>query len=70
MLVTVVSETSHRTAVSFAKLLRKWRGTRFQKEAAALLGVELRTYVSWEQGVHEPRNVCRRCLLELIEQKR
>ena len=34
----------------FAAALKKWRGSRTQKEAAALLQVPLRTFQGWESG--------------------
>lgn len=41
-------------ASEFAVTIRNWRGRLYQKEAAAILGVSLRAYQSWEQGEHQP----------------
>jgi DNA-binding XRE family transcriptional regulator len=34
----------------FARLLKKWRGKKLQKEAADVIGVNLRTYQGYESG--------------------
>lgn len=34
----------------FKEKLKKWRGSRPQKQAASLLDVPRRTYEGWEQG--------------------
>lgn len=41
----------------FASRLRKWRGKRYQKNAAQVLGVELQTYRNWEYGLSKPSSV-------------
>lgn len=54
-------------AQEFAKKLKSWRGRRYQKEAADVLRVPLRTYQSWEAGVNEPANVCKQCIGQIME---
>ena len=41
---------SRKAKKEFAAKLKKWRGSRLQKEAAELLQVPLRTYQGWEEG--------------------
>jgi len=50
--------------MQFSKRLRKWRWKRLQKEAAFDLGIPLRTFQSWEQGVRAPSK------LSLVEVER
>ena len=50
--------------MNFAKKLRKWRKKRVQKQAASDLGVPLRTFQSWEEGIRAPSK------LALIEVER
>ena len=45
---------------SFAERLRAWRDGRYQKEAAALLEVPIRTYQTWEQGACVPTEYVQR----------
>lgn len=49
------------TEIAFKRRLKSWRGKLLQKEAASLLGVNLRTYERWESGA-EPRGFVRKLL--------
>lgn len=49
-----------------SKLIRKWRGKRLQKEAADALGISVRTYQNWEEGVSVPSKWCCKCLTKRI----
>lgn len=49
--------------------LRKWRGHRRQKEAASALGVSVRTYQNWENGVNAPAKVCGNCLRKKMKEQ-
>lgn len=48
--------------LSVPELLKKWRGARLQKEAASMLGVSVRTYQNWENGVNKPTDFCVECI--------
>lgn len=43
----------------FKDRLKKWRGKKYQKEAADLLGVPLPTYRKWECGKRTPNKFVR-----------
>jgi transcriptional regulator with XRE-family HTH domain len=43
--------------MSFSERLRKWRGKRRQKEAAADLDVTLAAYRKWEYGKRTPKKI-------------
>jgi DNA-binding transcriptional regulator YiaG len=58
--------TPYMDAVTFAELLRRWRGEREQSEAAAALGVSLRTYQNWEQSHRTPRGLALESVLSRI----
>jgi len=48
--------------VEFAELLKKWRGTRYQKEAAEILGVPIQTLRKWEYGKRTPKKITQEAL--------
>jgi DNA-binding transcriptional regulator YiaG len=52
--------------VSVTDILKKWRGSRLQKEAASILGVSVRTYQNWENGVNVPTHFCVECIKEKV----
>lgn len=54
---------------SFSKRLRKWRGKRYQKEAAAALNVELQTYRNWEYGRNVPVHLALREVERILDGK-
>lgn len=41
----------------FKDLLKQWRGSRLQKEAADLLDIPLGTYRKWEYGKRTPTKI-------------
>ena len=47
-------------------ILRKWRGKKLQKEVASILGVSVRTYQNWENGVSVPTDFCIDCIKKKI----
>lgn len=59
----------------FSQRLQQWRGVaggdnrgRFtQREAADYLGVSLRTYQKWEQGIRTPYGIALNTILSLID---
>ena len=46
--------------MSFAEDLKKWRGTRCQKQVCDFFGVKLETFRAWEQGVNLPSDLARK----------
>lgn len=40
--------------MKFKEELKKWRGERLQSQASKDLGVGVKTYQSWEQGIRVP----------------
>jgi len=46
----------------FKNLLRNWRGKRYQKEAAILLGVPVQTLRKWEYGKRTPTKITQEAL--------
>ncbi len=52
---------------SLPKRLVAARGERTQAKFAALLGVELRTLRSWEQGSRRPRDLAAKHLEQLLQ---
>jgi DNA-binding XRE family transcriptional regulator len=53
----------------FAARLRRWRGDLRQKEAAAIIGVHLRTYQFWEAGIHAPaKEACVKCIEAIMRE--
>jgi DNA-binding transcriptional regulator YiaG len=62
--------------MKLGELLQAWRGADFlgrgtftQNEAAAFLGVPLRTYQEWEQGRCAPTGLALKTVLSLIKRK-
>jgi len=56
--------------MTFSTELKTWRTTHAlsQKEAAAVLGTEFKTYQNWEYGRTEPMdNPCRECIEERMK---
>jgi DNA-binding transcriptional regulator YiaG len=54
---------------TLATKLRLWRGKRYQKEAADIIGVPLWTYRNWEMGRKTPTKFTERFLLQVIDRK-
>ncbi len=50
------------TVRTFQEILKSWQGRRFNKEAAATLGVPLPTYLAWRHGMREPKELVRQSL--------
>jgi DNA-binding transcriptional regulator YiaG len=46
--------------------LREWRGKRSQSAAARKLGVPVKTFQNWEQGVRIPRGLALEALRKKI----
>ena len=56
--------------MSLRKLLKTWRANRSQKQAAAILGMSLRTYQNYEYGINVPTDFCISCIQERIAKEK
>ena len=50
-------------------ILRDWRGKRPQSSVARFIGVPVKTFQNWEQGVRIPRGLALAALREKIRRK-
>ena len=54
-----VTDCYTRARMTFAEQLRAWRKKLYQKEAADILQVNIRSYQAWEEGRREPTELAK-----------
>lgn len=53
--------------MAFSEQIKKWRGGTPQKIACDILGVEIKTLQSWEQGVQVPKEITQEQIILRME---
>jgi len=49
--------------VTFAQVIKKWRGNTPRKIACDIIGVNIKTLQAWEQGVNKPHELVQESML-------
>lgn len=55
--------------MTFTAKLKRWQGARTAAEAAAVLGVNLRTFEGWRSGRFEPVGFALKAVLAVLERR-